>query len=166
MDSRWRSCESPSKEDAEPWERLLFSIFISFLPVLLTGEACSSDGRIGKENGYQRSRRGAVQQETAQRAQQNQERTEEQYEVEEQQDAITTEPLTDQLERRDPTGRSHATNTSTHLTPLFVCTHWSIQDSAVNTVPSVVKRNAPAPHRANSDLTATLRSPSRPSSAV
>jgi hypothetical protein len=55
LDWRWRSCESPSKEDAEPWERLLFSIFISFLS-LLTGEACSSDGRIGKENGYQRSR--------------------------------------------------------------------------------------------------------------
>ena len=95
----------------------LLHLYIVSSVAVLIGEACSRDGRIGKENGYQRPRRGAVQQETVRRAQQNQERTEEQDKVEEQQHTTTTEPLTDHVERRDPTGRSHDTNTSTtHLT--------------------------------------------------
>jgi hypothetical protein len=40
LDWRWRSWDSASKEDADPWERLLFSMFyIGFLGVLTTSTA-------------------------------------------------------------------------------------------------------------------------------
>jgi hypothetical protein len=63
LDRRWRSAESASNEDADPWERLLllFSIFFLYFHFgcwwCWPREHCSRETKVGqgekRENGYQ-----------------------------------------------------------------------------------------------------------------